>query len=289
MAHEIRHLVDPTKSGIPRRAVISPDTGLVCDKTRAPHLPEVDVLSEMCRVLYGTEPRSPADLVRRAFEEDRASAWTALRDDLLLGFDIAVAPDLISKWLHRGDELRVYVCSLCARNVALEDVDYSALVPRACAFSDDTLAALQSVVSAAAPSPEIVAAMVSEYPRSCRMFLKYPRMIDLPVLCPEIGLKLCNYAESLPVQDRYPSLAMASFVSRAGGKVRTDVGVKTLVAMRRSRFDVRLAAAAASLASADPDPTHRAMSGIIETLAAHIQTSTQGSLGSTQGSSGPSN
>jgi hypothetical protein len=139
------------------------------------------------------------------------------------------------------------------------------------------MGAFQNVVEAVHPGPELVAKLLTAYPGASRMFLRYPMIADLPAYSPSIGMRLCEYAESCVASSRYPALAMASLACRAGAEIRAGVGVQTLVSIRRSRFDIRLVAAAASLASSDvrSDPTVRALAGIIETLTAHIQSISQ--------------
>lgn len=268
----VRKLVDPMRTGnIPRRVVVSPETGLVCDITSAPHLPECEVLSEICSVMYNTEPRNPTDLVRRAFDDNIQTAWEAMRDDILVGYTFEIPQTSVRKWLYAGDELRV---SVCCRLVSqkIGHIEYGRLASRP--FTDDTFAALQHVVAASIPTPETVATLVCEFPRCCRMFLRYPRIVDLPLFRSDIGLKVCEYASTVDIGKRYPALAMASLVARAGAKIDPDIGASTLTQIRRSRIDIRLAAAAAGLAATAGNPTHRAMAGLIESLAAHIQSNT---------------
>ena len=267
----VRHILDPLGRGPPRRAVVCPATGLIGDKTSAPHLPEIHALSEMCRECFDTEPRDPDTLLRRAFEDDLDSAWRALRDDILLGHEFRPDPSKIAAVLNREDvdELRTYACAMLTKT--FEDVDVETLVERAVdqGFSDSVLAALQEATVRL--DPDVVARLLEKRPGAARMFLTYPTMSHVPMRHPNDAMALCAHASSIPVKERYPCLALASLLARTGARVTTSVATDTMVRLRKSKFDVRVAAAAAALASFDSDPIVRAMSSVIESLAAHVQ------------------
>jgi hypothetical protein len=245
------------------------------DKTAAPHLEELDILSEVCRVCFDAEPRDPETLLRRAFVDDTDAAWRALRDDVLLTYPVSPRLSDVVDVLNRPsiDELRVYVCLLLGANIkiAYRDIDVVSLVERAGrdVYSDDTLTALQPAV--AMITPDVAARILETYPHTARAFLTYPGLPHVAMRSPGIAAAMCAHAERLPINQRYPSMALAALFARTGVPVATTVARDTFLRLRKTKFDVRVAAAAAALASFDDDPLVRAMSSVVESMAAHMQ------------------
>lgn len=264
----VKSLLDPCGYGIPRRAVVLPETGLVCDKTRAPDLPELDCLSQLCHVLFGTEPRDPELLMRRALD-DIPAAWDALKDDLLLGISFDVPHDLVGEFVrvlsHAPNATQAYVClKLVPQHARIESVLLSCLSLR-----DDLVL---NACSSLSIDVHTMAHMLVTHPRSAAIFVTHPKLLDVYRLQPTVCTVLCDHAMTLPVNDRYPPLSVVAQLVHSGIAPPKDhpVVLDTLTTMRRN-YDVKLAAAAAVLGQSHSDPTVRALSRVIETLGATIQ------------------
>ena len=92
----LRRVLDPLGYGIPRRAVISASSRVVMDKSRAVDETEIGSISEVCSIIFGTEPRHPADLLRRAFtSSSKDSTWQALRDDIVWEYPVTLGLEYV--------------------------------------------------------------------------------------------------------------------------------------------------------------------------------------------------
>jgi hypothetical protein len=265
---DIKTLIDPYGHGIPRRVVVLPDTGLLCDKTRAPTLPEISSLSEVVHLLYDTEPRDPEALLRRCVIDDVPTAWTALRDDLVLGYAFKVPEELVGHFLKLLDSkpgaVQTFVClKLIPKHARTE-----ATLVHACSLRD-------AHVLEACREMDIdihtAARLLVSHPETSVAFITHPRLLEVHLLQPTVCRVLCDYAMS--AKDMYPPLSIVAQLVHSGVAPPTDhpVGLDTLQKLRKGKFNVKLAAAAAVLCQHHPDPIVRNLSAVIETLSATIQ------------------
>lgn len=268
MMNALQTLLDPYGHGIPRRVVVLPETGLVCDKTRAPSLPEISSLSEIVHVLFKTEPRDPETLLRRCVIDDVPTAWIALRDDLVLGYSFVVPEDLIShfvKLIHsQPGAVRTYVCLKLIPKYARTE----ATLKHACSLEDvHVLDACREMDI----DIQYAARLMMTYPETSVAFITHPRLLDVHRFQPTLCSTLCDYA--MTVRDRYPPLSIVAQLVHAGIAPPPDhpVGLDTLQKLRKGKFNVKLAAAAAVLCQCHTDAVVRNLSGVIETLSATIQ------------------
>ena len=278
MEDKLKRILDPLGRGIPRRAAIDPQTGLVVDKVCHPRLKEIDALSEICHVVFRTEPRDPRHVLHRALVLNTSTAWDALRDDVSLGISYKIAGDdvchVIRCLLTQPNETQAYVCSMLITTNPLEkwsfDVD---IVARHLATLDSDMVceAFQKVAGLMTISTEHLARLIAEYPQTCRIFLSTPRLADVYSHSPEIVGILCRYAETLRPAHRYPPLAFLATLCHAGVYVPPDVGIDTMVKLRKTTYDAKIAAAAAVIIQGSSDQTVRAFGNVMESMAAHMQ------------------
>ena len=279
----LRVLLDPLDRGvIPRRVAVLQDSGLVVDRLWAPDAAEVDVLSEIAHLFFATEPRRPGDLLRRALIDDVPTAWDALRDDISLGIPVPVRgfeEHVVRHLSARPTATRAYVCGhlLLAAGPdagAWKTLDLSAVVRHLAALDSEAAFLVFQRVLETAPLPIAqVAEILRATPGAAAMFLGHPHLVQLVSVDRELPGALCDYAASRPVAQRYPALAIVAIMCHSGMKFAHPVGLDTLRSLRKAKFDVALAAAAAVIAqqSAPESPDIAALAGIVETLAANLQ------------------
>ena len=271
----------------PRRAVLAGPGRLVADKSRAPGEPEVDVLSEICHVVFGTEPRDARALLDRALVQNVPEAWAALRDDLVWGYPVNVdhdhVPHVVAALLAQPpDECRVFACSklIMSSSGAAWDPLVAALprIVRAVSAleSDVAAAAVREVIAHFGVAPACIADCVSTCPRSAVLFLgtSTQDLLAAHRAAPQLVARVHAHARALPAAQRYAPLAFLASLAQAGAPVdaasTSALGVDTLVDLRRQKFDLRVAAAAAVLAQSCADPAIAALVHVIETLAASL-------------------
>ena len=276
MEDALRRILDPLGRGIPRRAAIDPCTGLVVDKVHHPRLKEIDALSEICHIVFRTEPRDPVHVLHRALVLNSRSAWDALRDDVSLGITYKIAGDdvghVIRCLLTQPNETQAYVCSelISANPLEKWSFDFDAVARHLATLESDTVyEAFQKVTGLMTISTEHLGRLVAEHPHTCRIFLSMPRLAD--AYSPEIVDVLCRYARTLRPAQRYPPLAFLATLAHAGVYVPPDVGIDTMVKLRKSTYDAKIAAAAAVIIQGSSDETTRAFGNVIESMAAHLQ------------------
>lgn len=264
-------LLDPRGTGkVPRRAVLL-DCGLIVDRTEAPDKPEVHVVSQIARAVFDTEPRDPNDLLHRALVLNVPSAWDALKDDLVLGYSFVLPNNMVSHahrhLVHHPTPAKAYVCSRLLLHTDVPKNIFDDLPVGAIAdMPEDAVLAVQTMLQALQPDVAKVAKVLRDAPNACRLFLTHTRLSQLPYHDPQLLDHLCEHAASVPVKLRYPTLALVAVVCQSGVRFSHDVGVQTLEALAKTKFDVKLAAAAAVVAG--PKCT---LSPLIETLAAAVQ------------------
>jgi hypothetical protein len=278
MEARVRAILDPLGQGIPRRAAIHSETGLVVDILRYPGLKEVDALSEICHAVFQTEPRDPSQLVHRALVLNVATAWNALRDDLSLGITYKIAGDdvghVIRCLMTQPNETQAYVCSTLITTNPLEQwsFDVERVITHVATLDSDAVCdAFQRVITFLGVSMDLAGRIVSENPHTCRLFLRCPKLADVYTYAPGVVGAVCDYARSLRPSQRYPPLAFLAILCHAGIRVPPDVGVETMVKLRKTTYDAKLAAAAAVIIQGSEDSTVRAFGNVIESLAAHLQ------------------
>jgi hypothetical protein len=278
MEARLKSILDPLGRGVPRRAVIDPHTGLVIDKVHHPRLKEIDALSEICHIVFRTEPRDPLQVLHRALVLNIGTAWDALRDDTILGITYKIAGDdvghVIRCLLTQPNETQAYVCSMLVSTNPLEkwSFDFDHVARHIATLDSDTVCqAFQKVTSLMTISTEHLGRLVIEYPHTCRLFLSTPRLADVYSHCPDIVGILCRYAGTLRAAQRYPPLAFLATLCHAGVYVPPDVGIDTMVKLRKTTYDAKIAAAAAVIIQGSSDDTTRAFGNIIESMAAHLQ------------------
>jgi len=293
----LRDLVDPTGHGVPRRAVLAGPGRLAVDKSRAPDQPEVDVISEICHLCFQTEPRHAVELMDRALVQDLPDAWTALRDDLVWGYPVPVCQDHVPHIvaaLYRPSECRVFVCAKLIASSddavcwsSLEDSFEDVLRHVTTVDSEVAASAFQEVVARLGIDAAVVAECLCQHPASAKMFLGlcHADLLGVARAAPHLADVLETHARSLPAGKRYPTLAFLATLAHAGVRVgKPQLGVDTLVELRRQKYDVRLAAAAAVLAQTHDDPTVAALVHAVESLACTLQ-----KINPSEGSRGPAN
>jgi hypothetical protein len=276
---QLRQLLDPAGMGIPRRAVIAGPGRIVVSKGRAPHEPEIDVLSELCHAVFDTEPRRPDDLLRRALREDIPSAWVALRDDIVWKYTIPIfqnhVPDILFALLH-PTECKTFVCSRLIESEA--NIDWSsvrnempAIATRIAELKSDIASdSFAGAVTLLRPRHEVVARCLDMSPASAGLFVRLPaaELVAAVKLAPGALDAIAAHARSLRAPARYGPLAFLAIVSRAGLIVPHTIGTETLMHLRGTKFDARVAAAAAILAQTDARAEVSGMAHLIEYLSA---------------------
>jgi hypothetical protein len=264
----IQTLIDPYGYGIPRRVVVLPETGVLCDKTRAPTLPEISSLSEVLHQLFHTEPRDPETLLRRCVIDGVSTAWTALRDDLVIGYAFHVPEDLVSHFVKllnsKPGPVQTFVClKLIPKHARTE-----ATLLHACSLRD------AHVIEACREMDldiHTVARLMVSHPETSVAFITHPRLLEVHRLQPTLCRVLCDYA--LSAKDKYPPLSIVAQLVHSGVAPPKDhpVGLDTLQKLKKGKFNVKLAAAAAVLCQHHTDPIVRNLSAVVETLSATIQ------------------
>ena len=278
METQLRSLLDPLGRGIPRRVVIDPHTGLVTNKLVCPRLKEVDVLSEICHIVFNTEPRDQQRILYRALILNVSTAWNALREDISLGITYKIAGDdvghVVRCLLNQPNETQAYVCSAFITSNPLEhwSFDLSHVTRHLAHIESDTVCeAFQKVLQLLGFSMTHLAQLVTECPHTCRMFLTMPRLADVYTHMPEIVDILCRYTASLRPIQRYPPLAFLAILCHSGIHIPPDVGIETMIKLRKTSYDAKIAAAAAVIIQGSSDESTRAFGNVIESLAAHLQ------------------
>lgn len=264
----VRSILDPTGRGPPRRAVY---TTHVVDKTEAPNERELDALSELCRLLFDTEPREPRDLLRRCFE-GRATAWKALEDDVRLGYEVPLEPDDAPKMLEylRGSLVTTAIASSCGMLIPKTPAEWWAagswadIFPKIPRASYDDFKMVARHVSA---SVETVARILRDRPDAAPLFATM-RPGDLKLACddPAVASALTTYAEHHP--EDHGALAILGIV----GKADPELGLAVLARVPRSKIDLRTVAAAALALQRSEDKRIKNAGMIIEALCARVQT-----------------
>ncbi len=277
----VRQILNPLRHQPPRRAVLS-DCNLVIDKTADPSKPEIEALSEICSIAFDTEPRHPADLLRRALVNNVSAAWNALRDDLVCGYSVPL-PHEYARDIHRHlsdcpTECMTFVCltlvcqsphewfssldiGVLARNVA----SYSILSPLFC----------QTIEHLRVPD-SVIAETLESAPTTVAFFLGACNPSALCALRPTLPTTLIGHAYALHAAERYAPIGFLALLVRLNDR-HVDVsqaatlGIKTLTCIPKKRFDARVAAAASVLAQKSPDPDIAAIASIVETLATALQ------------------
>jgi hypothetical protein len=264
----INTLIDPYGHGIPRRVVVLPDTGLICDKTRAPTVPEISSLSEVFHTLFQTEPRDAETLLRRCVIDDVSTAWMALRDDLVMGYSFLVPDELVSHFVKLLDSRPGPVQTFACLKLIPKHARTEATLLHACTLKD---AHVLEVCRDMDIDIHTVARLLVTHPETSVAFITHPRLLDVHRLQPMVCRVLCDYAST--AHDKYPPLSIVAQLVHAGIAPPKDhpVGLDTLQKLRKGKFNVKLAAAAAVLCQHHTDPVVRNLSAVIETLSATIQ------------------
>lgn len=275
----LRALLDPLGRGVPRRAVY---TDVITDLTDAPDAPELDAVSEICHLVFGTETRHPGTLLTRALDLDIPSAWSALCDDLTTGHAFAVTDRVAAAVPHAllrrpPTEARTVACALLAASApdALRAPLRARLVDivgvQAALASPAAVASLQKLVTAAAPPPADVATILTRYPYAAKAVL----LCDLRAAhaCDPGGVvqSLETYARARAPLARTDALSALAALVQQGVAVRTDLGAETLVRVAGLKYDVRLAAACAVLMRGDGGGARCTVARLVESLAAMAQ------------------
>ena len=280
-----------------RRAVLL-ETGLVADKKDHPLLEEVPILSELCAIVFpDTEPRHPPELLRRAFDYGIPSAWDAVYDDIVSDISIDASSyteeylrhmieacttmqstRLFSvcyfaskeNWPSTNMDLHPFVSDLMRAMVAFiraqGDVSrpYKKLCPKIVPY-------LQTVIERLCPPVDAVYEWILQTPESCILFQHHPDLGHL-VMKQGLGQHLFTYAERVRPDERYHVLMFIAKLVQNGMPVVHPLGSQTLMALSGTRFDIKVAAAAAVIAREESDPTIEHLARLIETLAATIIT-----------------
>lgn len=261
--------------GDARRAVICPTTGLVLDKYKARNVPEIDAISEICRVL-GAQPRNARDLLHQSLVANVPAAWTALKRDLIMKYRIPVTGfvDDVCRWLRaRPSEVQTYVC--CRLITTNPDEPWSfpdigAIAQHVATLKSETvLSAFQCVFENCHPSDDVIADLLLSTPDACRMVLTHPALPGVCAKRPDVIDHLQKAAAAKPATERYPQMAVLAVAVQAGCNIlATELALDTVVNLRGRSFRPGLAAAAAVLMQRSPDATIAAIGHVIEALAA---------------------
>lgn len=275
---DIRRLLNPYSLSI-RRAVFCPTTGCVIDKTQAPEQPEVNVLSELCALVFDVEPRHQGDLLERAIILNVQAAWTALYDDIQLGlsFDASgYGPMLLHHLLNSTSCQQLYVLGALMSTVEVKDLDIQRMAASIQQYRDDvlyipTIEKFQKIVQQMCPDTETVARLLLAHPELSGVFVTHPMLVDVYIKHRDLPGKLCDYAMSQDVSRRYFPLSIVAIWVHNGLHIQHPVGIDTLTQMHRKKFDIRICAAASVVAQSSEEPTVRKMCMLLETLCATVQ------------------
>lgn len=282
----IQSLLDPLHHGV-RRAVVT-DDGLVQDKTHHPDLTEIQVLSNICHVVFHTEPRDAQTLLHRAFIEDIQTAWDALADDIRLGiveytgfesYIQHVYPCIRNAYTFE----KVYVAaSLLAAYHEATDIPMNGKIQfQECVSAvrkytthpkyQDLVAAFQKLVRSIMFPVRDIGDILTTNPESCDLCIYHPHIDQVCISHPEVVQILSDAAMALAPPKRQPYMVMLALFSRHGSRITHPVGLDTLVALRHHTFHLNLAAASAVLAQPQTDSTVASLCALIETLCTVIQ------------------
>ena len=272
----LRRLVDPRDRGVPRRAALDA-TGLVIHATT--DIPEIEVISDMCHAIFGAElePRDAPKLVDRAFLRNIPTAWRALRDDCIA----KRVPDHV--WgLVSSDRMLDALCNpidesvigVCAHILSRIDLALDVTSPEMWCDIARNLAISprdgRDVMNHLDPSTRDVAHMLLEAPETASLFLGSTGTTAMRADA-RVVESLVARAASLRPQDRYEPLALLACGAAAGVRIDPQIGVATLVDLRRRAFDAKVAAAAAVVAQGHDDAVIRGMASVVESLASAVQ------------------
>lgn len=271
----LRRLVDPRDRGVPRRAALDA-TGLVIHATT--DIPEIDVVSDMCHAIFGAElePRDAPKLIDRAFLWNIPTAWRALRDDCIANRVPdhvwgLVSSDRMLDALYRPIDESVIV--VCAHILSRIDVALDVTSPEIWCDIARALAPCSAgryVMNHLDPSTRDVAHMLLEAPEVATLFLGSTGVAAMRADA-RVVESLVARAASLRPQDRYEPLALLACGAAAGVRIDPQIGVATLVDLRRRAFDAKVAAAAAVVAQGHDDAVIRGMASVVESLASAVQ------------------
>jgi len=282
----LRRVLDPLGYGIPRRAVISASSRVVMDKSRAVDETEIGSISEVCSIIFGTEPRHPADLLRRAFtSSSKDSTWQALRDDIVWEYPVTLGleyvGDVVRVLLAQPDECRAFVCLKLVVGTSPEVweglmesfVDIAGQI--AAIDSEVVVLAFRETLTFLNVPRQTLYDMVMRYPQTVK-FLRYTDIAGVYDCGHAVVEKLIEYARTLPAPQRTGPLVFLAVLTQHSILPRgaAALGLETLVGLKRVKYDVQVAASAAVLAQCEESSVVASLAAVIESLAAALQKST---------------